>query len=354
MTLFRRALMLTLAAGLIACGVLPAPAAETGCEIKRPTDEKADVSQPVRVFIMMGQSNMLGFGSPGPVTKQGTLEYYTKKKGEYAYLIDDHNNWTQRKDTRYVFAMHRNGATRINQNQWLSPGHRFGPELGAGYLLGQEIDAPVLMLKVCIGNRSLGWDLLPPGSERFEHDGYIYAGYKDSPLKWKKGTKPRKIGWYAGKQYDDDVASAKRVLAEIEKYYPGAKNGYEVAGFLWWQGHKDQNPAHASRYEQNLVRLIKSLRDEFDAPDAPFVAATIAFDGKKLDGHGLTVAKAQLALNNQKKYPGLNARTVDARPFWRDKSESPSGQGYHYNHNAATYMDVGEAMGCAMVQMLRD
>ena len=28
-----------------------------------------------------------------------------------------------------------------------------------------------MILKSCIGNRSLGWDLLPPGSERFEHEG---------------------------------------------------------------------------------------------------------------------------------------------------------------------------------------
>jgi monoamine oxidase len=40
------------------------------------------------------------------------------------------------------------------------------------------------------------------------------------------------------------------------------------------------------------------------------------------------------------------------RPFWRDKEVSPSGQGYHYNHNAETYMNVGEAMGKAMVELL--
>jgi hypothetical protein len=31
------------------------------------------------------------------------------------------------------------------------------------------------------------------------------------------------------------------------------EQGCEIAGFVWWQGHKDGNPAHASRYEQNLV-----------------------------------------------------------------------------------------------------
>jgi len=45
---------------------------------------------------------------------------------------------------------------------------------------------------------------------------------------------------------------------------------------------------------------------------------------------------------------------VDARPFWRDKEVSPSGAGYHYNHNAETYMEVGNALGRAMAELLQD
>jgi hypothetical protein len=40
---------------------------------------------------------------------------------------------------------------------WIVPAH-----------LGHVTDAPVMILKSCIGNRALGWDLLPPGSEGFE------------------------------------------------------------------------------------------------------------------------------------------------------------------------------------------
>jgi hypothetical protein len=43
--------------------------------------------------------------------------------------------------------------------------------------MGHIYDEPVLILKACIGNRSLGWDLLPPGSQRFEFEGKTYAGY---------------------------------------------------------------------------------------------------------------------------------------------------------------------------------
>ena len=146
-------------------------------------------------------------------------------------------------------------------------------------------------------------------------------------------------------------------MNNLEKYYPGYDGqGYEVTGFVWWQGHKDQNAAHASRYEQNLVHLIKTLRKEFAAPNAKFVLATIGFGGSELKGHGLKVAKAQLAVSGETgKYPEFkgNVKTIDARPFWKDKSVSPSGAGHHYNHNAETYMEVGNALGWAMVELLK-
>ena len=120
----------------------------------------------------------------------------------------------------------------------------------------------------------------PPGSEGFEFTDekgvtWIHPGYKGSPERWKKGTEPEKIGWYAGAQYDGDIARAKQVLAELDKHYPGAKE-YEVAGFFWWQGDRDsRSAALSSRYEQNLVHLIKQLRKEFQAPSAKFVCATV-------------------------------------------------------------------------------
>jgi len=45
-------------------------------------------------------------------------------------------------------------------------------------------------------------------------------------------------------------------------------------------------------------------------------------------------------------------KTVDARPFWRDFGPNTK-QGYHYNHNAETYMLVGAALGRGMLEMLQ-
>ena len=40
---------------------------------------------------------------------------------------------------------------------------------------------------------------------------------------WEKGTEPKAVNWYAGKQYDDDVAHAEEVLKDLREYYPRAR-----------------------------------------------------------------------------------------------------------------------------------
>ena len=44
-----------------------------------PDDKEADMSKPVQVYILLGQSNMLGFGKIGG-DKEGTLEHAIKEK----------------------------------------------------------------------------------------------------------------------------------------------------------------------------------------------------------------------------------------------------------------------------------
>jgi len=305
---------------------------------------------------------MLGFGKVSG-DGEGSLTYAVRQKGKYRYLIDDNGNWTVRDDVRYVRVMGSGtGPMKLFNNEWLTvSGDRIGPELGIGHALGDALDAPVLLLKSCIGNRSLGWDLLPPGSERYEMElkdpktgevkTWVYAGYKDSPAKWEKGTTPQPINWYAGMQYDGDVANAKSVLAELAKYYPGATH-YEVAGFFWWQGDKDRyDVGHASRYEKNLVQLIKQLRKDFDAPNAKFVLATLGQTKKGDGGNDGLILEAQLAVDGESgKYPEFkgNVATVYAHPLCHGGASNN-----HYNGHAETYMDVGEAMGQAMVKLLQ-
>ena len=320
-------------------------------ELPDPDGKPADMSKPVQVYILLGQSNMLGAGRIAG-DKEGTLENAVKAKNKYPYLVDDAGQWTVRKDVRYVRVM-GSGTGKMQQfnNEWMTiKGKTIGPEIGIGHYVGHVTDAPVMILKSCIGNRSLGWDLLPPGSERFEYEGKIYAGYKDSPASWDKGTEPKPMGWYAGMQYDGDVANAKSVLAELDKYYPGATK-YEVAGFFFWQGDKDRyNAAHAGRYEQNLVHFIKQLRNDFNAPSAKFVCATLGQTKKNAGGNEGKILKAQLAVDGRSgKYPEFkgNVASVYSNPFCHGGASNS-----HYGGNAETYMDTGEAMGRAMAVLL--
>jgi len=324
----------------------PLSAKELPKVLPDPDGKEADMTKPVQVFILMGQSNMLGFGKVKG-DKAGTLESATKE-GKYPYLVDGEGAWTTRKDVRNVRVM--NGRTFTND--WLSPANsgKMGPEIGIGHAVGEVVDAPVLILKSCIGNRSLGWDLLPPGSKQIEADGMTYAGYKDSPDKWETGTEPKKIGWYAGKQYDDDLASARKVLEDLATYYPDAKS-YEIAGFVWWQGDKDRyNPVHAANYEKNLVQLIKSLRKDFKAPKAKFVCATLGQTEKDADGNEGMILKGTMAVDGTSgKYPDFkgNVATVYAHPL--SKGGASNG---HYSGNAETYQNIGEALGRAMAGLL--
>lgn len=357
--MLRRFFLCALAAGLILGG-----GRIRAADLPDPDGKPADISKPVKVFILMGQSNMVGAGKVRDASKPGTLEHAVKAKGLYPFLVDDAGNWTERKDVRNVRVMvGKRKPMDVHNNEWMTvKGNKIGPELGIGHVLGNAIDDPVMILKSCIGNRALGWDLLPPGSEGFEftevdkktgqEKTWVHAGYKESPDRWEKGTEPEPIGWYAGKQYDDDVRNAKAVLDELATYYPDA-HGYEVAGFFWWQGERDcGSAALSSRYEQNLVKLIETLRKDFNCPNAPFVMGTLgeAVKGQS-QGNTSTVMQAMFNVDGASgKYPQFEGNV--ATVYTHDMAQGGSGNG-HYGGNAEVSMDVGRAMGEAMAKMLQ-
>ena len=322
-----------------------------------PDGKPADLSKPVQVFIIMGQSNTLEFGKVAG-DKDGHLEHAVKTEKLYPFLIDDAGNWTTRKDVRQVHVMGSGGydpsKTKKQRNAWLTVNNKIGIDTGAGHHLGNYIDAPVMVLRSSIGNRSLGWDLLPPGTPRYSHNGVEAAGYmetvkskKDKTIvKWEKGGDM--LQWYAGLQYDGDVARAKEVLANIGEYYPGATK-YEVAGFIWFQGDKDRyNQVHAAHYGKNLQRLFDSLRKDFDAPDAKFVCGTLGQTSKEnAKGNEKLIMDGMFAFAADPQNKG-KAAVVYTHPL----SMGSSSNG-HYGGNAKTYMNFGLGLGEAMVDLLK-
>ncbi|MBT8045386.1 MAG: Ig-like domain-containing protein, partial [Verrucomicrobiae bacterium] len=298
--------------------------------------------------------------------------------------MDDSDNWLARNDVIYRGVVSANG-----NNGPLVPGQgasniQVGPELGFGHVMGYYHDEPVLIIKASQGNRSLAWDFCPPGSTQWQYGGNTFPGYGESPSSWPTGTTPVPGTYYAGTQYDlcfrdeaawppagdafDPITNAADILnfttGQLENLPTTGNNlngrSFEIAGFVWWQGHKDQDggngPAYGSRYETNLVNLIAALRSDFQAPNAPFVVATIGFggttEGQQQDW--LDVYNAQLAVGDPVKHPELagTVKSVNTLPYWREVEDSPRNQDFHYNQNGETYTLVGDAMGRAMIELL--
>lgn len=337
-----------------------------GTAIQKAVKIEAGKKVAFKVTYLNKDGSALGWYSRSDIP--GTLKTVVNHDGKFKYLADDKGSFIPRDDVWYT------GVVTATANKWLDIGcgasaTSIGPELGFGHMVGNVHDEPVLILKASQGNRSLGWDFLPPGSEGFEVTDekgvtWVYAGYKQSPDRWEKGTEPKPIEWYAGKQYDDCFNEAKAVLANFDAKYPQWKGrGYEIAGFGWWQGHKDggeqgTGPAtpHAARYEKNLAHLINTLRKEFNAPNAPFVVATCGFNGGvgwEPGSSADTIFKAQMNVADPAKHPEFagNVKSVDTRSFYRAPEISPRNQSFHYHGNAETFMLVGESMGKAMVEL---
>jgi alpha-galactosidase len=210
-------------------------------------------------------------------------------------------------------------------------GGSIGPEVGFGFVMGTFHDEQVLLIKTAMGNRALGFDFRPPSSGRTAPDS-----------EWE------------GLEYRLMVKGVRQTLDNIDNVVPGyAGQGYEIAGFGWFQGHKDSGSTKEA-YEKNLVNLISDLRKEFKAPKMPAVVATVGFNGYRIkEGPWKGVWEAQMAVGDSKQHPELagSVASVDTRDFWREREESPAGQDYHYNRNAETYLLVGEAMARAMVRL---
>ena len=258
---------------------------------------------------------------------KGDLVTVTKQDKKFQYLLDDAGKWTVRNDVYYYDA-------RIGfKGSLLSPtsnGNSIGPEVGFGHVMGTFHDEQVLLIKTAMGNRALGFDFRPPSSGR---------------------TQP--TNQWESLEYKLMVEGVRKTLDQIAKIVPGYQGqGYEMAGFGWFQGHKDQGTTK-EEYEKNLVNLINDLRKEFKAPKMPAVVATVGFGGYRMADVFRPIWAAQMAVGDPKQHPEFagTVASVDTRDFWREVEESPRSQDYHYNRNAETYLLVGESMGRAMVRL---
>ena len=104
--------------------------------------------------------------------------------------------------------------------------------------------------------------------------------------------------------------------------------------------------AHSTMYEKNLHQLFKSLRKDFGVPKAKMVVATLGQTNKdKTSGNEKLIIDGMFAFGD--KHKG-EAAVVNTNPISMGSSSNA-----HYGGNAKTYMNVGLAMGKAMVELLK-
>ena len=70
-------------------------------------------------------------------------------------------------------------------------------------------------------------------------------------------------------------------LADLKTHFPDyAGQGYELAGFVWFQGWNDMINADATaEYTANLAHFIRDVRKDLKAPKLPFVIGQMGVDG---------------------------------------------------------------------------
>lgn len=262
----------------------------------------------------------------------GDLESVVKREGNFPWLLNAEGEWNVRQDVYFQEArLAKEG--KGSPLSATSNGKSIGPELGFGHVLGTFHGEQVLLIKTAQGNRSLGFDFRPPSSGRTDPDNQFESA-----------------------EYKLMVEGVHKTLNNISKVIPDYKDqGYEIAGFVWFQGHKDSfSEVLIKEYEKHLANLINDVRKEFDTPKLPVVVATIGFGGHNMQEKFLNIHQAQMAISDAKKHPEYvgTVASVDTRDFWREVDESPKGEDYHYNRNAETYMLIGDALGRAMVRLL--
>jgi hypothetical protein len=154
---------------------------------------------------------------------------------------------------------------------------RIGPEYGFGLFMDKAVDEPVLIIKTAWGGKSLAVDFRPPSA----------GPYVPSPAEMERGSVPEqeKVGHY----YREMIRFVRATLKDpesIRKVVPGygAKQGYELAGFVWFQGWNDMcNRHHIGQYTGNMIHFIRDVRKELGAPGMPFIVGILGVYGTDPD-----------------------------------------------------------------------
>ena len=184
-----------------------------------------------------------------------------------------------------------------------------------------------------------------------------------------------------GHFYREMMREIRDTLANLKQRFPSyAGQGYELCGFVWFQGWNDQFSRElnfSGNYEKHMANFIRDVRRDLKAPKLPFVIGVIGFDGKRepenLRGGGasprLQIKRAQAAMATYPEFVGT-VRAVHTDAFWdmdADRIYRSKGgwsadvakwrqfgneRPYHYYGSPWFFARAGTAFGETMLELL--
>lgn len=246
-------------------------------------------AKPLQVFILAGQSNMQG------QAKVSTFEHIGMDPATKPMLDE---------------MMGPDGKPKVCERVWISSigcadqeqigkltagygssqnGPKIGPEFTFGLYMQKFTDAPILLIKTSWGGKSLNTDFRPPGAGTYVFNDAQLANFQKQGKDIEK-IKAEKVA-ATGVYYRLMIEHVKRVLGDIKRVVPSydAAQGYELAGFAWFQGWNDMvdqgtypqrdKPGGYDAYSTVMAQFIRDVRKDLDKPKLPFVIGVIGVGG---------------------------------------------------------------------------
>ena len=309
---------------------LPAPASSAKAPGKPST-------KPLKVFVLAGQSNMQGHAS---VSTFDSLATDTKTAPLLAEMRGPDGK-PKVCDAVWISSIGCLGDAysdlREKKGQLTAgfgaPDNKIGPEFTFGLYMSKALNEPILIIKTAWGGRSLNTDFRSPSAGPKVFNDYTRNQWKKSGL--DADQEAAKNNKNDGIFYHHMIDHVQKVLKDIKRVVPDydPKQGYELAGFVWFQGFNDLvdswtypdqgKPGGYDQYAELLAHFIRDVRKDLAAPKLPFVIGVMGIggiaEGKK--GEQMHFRQAQAAPAALAEFKG-NVKVVETAPFWDDDLEA--------------------------------
>jgi len=196
-------------------------------------------AKPLQIFILAGQSNMQGHA------KVSTFEHIGMDPATKPMLDEMVGADGKPKVCERVWISSLGSADEVRTGKLTAGfgasqnGPKIGPEFTFGLYMQKFTDAPILIIKTAWGGKSLNTDFRPPSAGPYVFNDTQLAQFhkQGKDIAAIKAAKEKETGVY----YRLMVDHVKSVLADIKRVVPSydAAQGYELAGFAWFQGWND-------------------------------------------------------------------------------------------------------------------